>query len=110
MGRAEKFVRTIKARMQASKCKVRYDGKFSEECAAETGFRQGDAMSSWSSSDMTLDLAVREVSEHEVGLKAIETGRGSLRRWYDYCGGKWKRDKENHANGTEEKKINWTEG
>lgn len=72
MGRAEKFVRTIKARMQASKCKVRYDGKFSEECAAETGFRQGDAMSSWSSSDMTLDLAVREVSEHEVGLKARE--------------------------------------
>lgn len=45
LGISAKLVRTVKACIQDSKCKVKFNSVISEEFTVTTGVRQGDALS-----------------------------------------------------------------
>ncbi|KAL4141433.1 hypothetical protein QTP88_004071 [Uroleucon formosanum] len=66
LGIPTKLVRLIKACVQKSKCKVKFNGELSEDFSVETDLRQGDALSP-TLFNIALESVVREVLDNTTG-------------------------------------------
>lgn len=77
-----KLVRLVKAYVQYSKLKVKFNGELSEDFIVETGLRQGDALSPALFS-IVLESVVREVLDNAMGLNIGEGRQITLAAYAD---------------------------
>jgi len=82
LGIPAKLVRLVKACVQHSKCKVKFNGELSEDFSVETGLRQGDALSP-TLFNIALESVVREVLVDDTGLKIGEGHQITLAAYAD---------------------------
>jgi len=71
LGIPAKLVRLVKACVQHSKCKVKFNGELSEDFSVETDLKQGDALSP-TLFNIALESVVREVLVDAMGLSIGE--------------------------------------
>jgi RNAse (barnase) inhibitor barstar len=82
LGIPTKLVRLVKACVQKSKCKVKFNGELSEDFSVETGLRQGDALSP-TLFNIALESVVREVLDDVTGLRIGEGHQITLAAYAD---------------------------
>jgi hypothetical protein len=82
LGIPTKLVRLIKACVQKSKCKVKFNEELSEDFSVETGLRQGDALSP-TLFNTALESVEREVLDDGTGLKIGEGHQITLAAYAD---------------------------
>jgi len=84
LGIPAKLVRRVKACMQNSRCKVKFNSVLSEEFTVNTGVRQGDALSPVLF-NIALESVVREILQNEPqGLNIGQGKQISLVAYADY--------------------------
>ncbi|KAL4084697.1 hypothetical protein QTP88_027621 [Uroleucon formosanum] len=82
LGILTKLVRLIKACVQKSKCKVKFNGELSEDFSVEIDLRQRDALSP-TLFNIALESVVREVLDDATGLRIREGHQITLAAYAD---------------------------